>query len=187
MHACQRTDVIPGWWTLDKILQQAEDVKDVLRVIAPPRLYQYIPYYDNSSTHNKREDMTLSCSKLNAKWGGRQIGLRDSKLVKGCVGNIAAVMYYLPGEGVGEWQNGPRWVPEGTDGAVTKVFTLKDGDVDHGRFQPDDPPPFYDLKAQRYDRPMTQREKREERARRRRRSDVKLQKNGHRCEMLRLN
>ena len=175
-HTYMPTVFTSGWWTLDKILQQAEDVMDVLRVVAPPRLYQYIPYYDNSSTHNKREDMTLSCSKLNAKWGGRQIGLRDSKLVKGCVGNIVAVMYYLPGQGVGEWQNGPKWVPEGTNGAVEKVCTLKDGDIDHGQFQPDDPPPFYELDAQRYDRPMTDTEKREERDRRSHLRDVKLQK-----------
>ena len=145
-----------GWWSIDKILHQAEDVVDVLRVVAPPRIYQYIPYYDNSATHNKRGDMTLATSSLNAKWGGRQLGLRDSKLVDGCVGHNPALMWYLPGEGE---DGGAKWVPKGTGGAVEHDCTLKTGDVDYGHFQKDDPPPFYDLDAQKYDRVMTAAEK----------------------------
>ena len=129
---------------------------DVLRVVAPPRIYQYIAFYDNSATHNKRGDMTLATSRLNAKWGGRQLGLRDSKLVDGCVGPNPAMMWYLPCESVDE---GVKWVSKGTEGAVGHDCTLKTGDVDYGRFQKDDPPPFYDLDAQKYDRVMTAAEK----------------------------
>ena len=154
-----------GWWSLDKILRQAEDVEDVLRVLAPPRLYQYIPFYDNSATHNKRETLTLSTSNLLAKWGGKKPGLRDSTLVDGCVGPNAATLWCIPGKGSGEWRDGPKWLQEEVPGAVLKTFTLAVGDVDYGRFCADDPPPFYDLKAQRYDRPMTATEKNAERSR----------------------
>ena len=64
-------------------------------------------------------------------------------------------MWYLPGKGTGEWRGGPKWVPEGTDGAVQLDMKLKVEDIDYGRFKDDDPPPFYDLNAQRVDRPMT--------------------------------
>ena len=148
-----------------KILHQVEDVLDVLRVVAPPRLYQYIAYYDNSATHNKREDMTLSTSKLNAKWGGKQAGLRDSVLVEGCIGPNVAIMWYLPGQGTGEWEGGPRWVLEGTAGSVAFDCSLKVGDIDTGKFRDTDPPPFYDLQAQRFDRDMTAIEVIAERAR----------------------
>ena len=148
-----------GWWTLAKLLHQAEDLRDVLRVIAPPRIFQYIPFYDNSSIHNKRETLTLSTSKMGAKWGGKKPGLRDSKLVSGCIGPQPATMWFLPGKGVGEWADGPKWVSEGTPGAVSRECRLKVGDVDHGRFQPDDPPPFYELNAPRLDREMTREEK----------------------------
>ena len=131
---------------------------DVLRVVAPPRIYQYIPFYDNSATHNKREDLTLATSKLNAKWGGKQPGLRDSTMLEGCIGPHAAIVWFLPG-GHGEES---KWVSEGTAGAVAKVCTLTVGDVDYGKFQDDDAPPFYDLNAEKNDRPMTVKEKRKE-------------------------
>ena len=129
---------------------------DVLRVVAPSRIYQYVPYYDNSATHNKRGDMTLATSRLNAKWGGKQLGLRDSTLVEGCVGSNPAIMWYLPGKGD---DGGPKWVPEGTAGAVSRDCTLRTGDIDHGCFLIDDPPPFYDLGAEKHDRLMTAHEK----------------------------
>lgn len=140
------------------MLHQAEDVMDVLRVVAPPRLYQYIPYYDNSSIHNKSADLTLSASKTNCKWGGKQVGIRASKIIPGCIGPNPALMWCLPGQGTGEWEGGPKWVTEHTAGAVTIDITLKVGDIDYGVYQEDDPPPFYDLKARRHDRPMTARE-----------------------------
>ena len=131
---------------------------DVLRVVAPPRIYQYIAFYDNSSIHNKRGDLTLSASRTSAKWGGKQAGLRDSKIIEGCIGDHPALMWYLPGQGTGEWRGGPKWVPEGTKRAVARDCKLKVGEIDYGRFKDDDPPPFYELNAQRYDRPMTRAE-----------------------------
>ena len=154
-----------GWWTLAKILHQAEDVVDVMRVVAPPRLFQYISFYDNSSVHNRREDLSLNVSKMGARWGGKKSGLRDSTIIEGCVGTNAAIMWYIPGKGTGEWRGGPKWVPEGTRGAIARVLTLKVGDTDFGRFHHDDPPPFYELDARRFDRLMTAREKVAERAR----------------------
>ena len=210
-HACNVNVCHLGWWTIVKILHQAEDMLDVLRVVAPPRLYQYIPYYDNSATHNKREDLTLATSKLNAKWGGKQAGLRDSELVQGCIGPNAAIMWHLPGQGTAEWEGGHKWVREGTAGAVIFNCNLKVrerhspspspmpspmhtphpcipciplthvprtlphprprprphqvGDIDTGTFKDTDPPPFYDLRAQRFDRDMTAAEVIVERAR----------------------
>ena len=133
--------------------------------LAPPRLYQYVPYYDNSATHNKREELTLSVGNLGAKWGGRKRGLRDSTIVEGCVGNKTAILWYLPGRGTGEWEGGPKWLANEQSGAVMKVCTLKVGDVDFSKFRDDDPPPFYDIEAQRYDRPMSERKKISERIR----------------------
>ena len=153
-----RDCVLPGWWSIEKILHQAEDVVDVLRAVAPPRIYQYIPFYDNSATHNKSEDLTLATSKLNAKWGGKQAGLRDSTMLEGCIGSHAAIMWFL----TGRRGRGPTWVSEGTPDAVAKVCTLTVGDVDYAKFQDDDPPPFYDLNAEKYDRPMTVEEKTQE-------------------------
>ena len=147
------------------MLHQAEDVLDVLRVVAPPWLFQYIPFYDNSSIHNKRDDLTLSASKTNSKWGGKKVGLRSSRIIPGCIGPNRAVMWCKPGQGTGEWQGGAKWVPEGTEGAVEVDITLKVGDTDYGLFQEDDPPPFYDLNARRHDRPMTFREIHKERTR----------------------
>lgn len=156
VHVIQPGENADGWWSIDKILHQAEDVVDVLRVVAPPRIFQYIPYYDNSATHNKRGDMTLATGRLNAKWGGKQLGLRDSKIIDGCVGNHEATMWYIPGLGK---DGGPKWVSEGTPGSIAREFTLKVGDTDYGQFQMDDPPPFYDLDAEKSDRPMTVTEK----------------------------
>lgn len=163
-----------GWWRLHNLLHQCEDLRDVLRVVAPPRLYQYIPHFDNSATHNKKEDVSLSTSQLSAKWGGRQIGVRDSEIIDGCIGKMPAVLWYLPGEGTGEWEDGPKWVPVGTKNAVCKVFTLKVGDIDHRVFQENDPPPFYDLDAPRRDRPMTRAEKTAEQQRRHSKQQSKL-------------
>lgn len=161
VHVMQPGADKDGWWSIDKILHQAEDVVDVLRVVAPPRIFQYIPYYDNSATHNKRSDMTLTTGRLNAKWGGKQVGLRDSKLIDGCVGTNDAIMWYLPGHEHGDC----TWVTEGTTGAIAHNFTLKTGDIDYGRFQIDDPPPFYELSAEKHDRAMTHKEKAVELAR----------------------
>lgn len=71
-------------------------------------------------------------------------------------------MWYLPGRGADE---GPRWVKAGTRGAQELDCQLKVGQTDYGFFQPQDPPPFYDLKAEKDDRPMKAREITAERAR----------------------
>ena len=63
-----------------------------------------------------------------------------------------------------------------TAGSVVKDCTLKVGDFDYAVFQPNDPPPFYELKAQRYDRPMTVSEKRSELVRRTQLRESKLTK-----------
>ena len=65
----------------------------------------------------------------------------------------------LPGRGTGEWEGGPKWLSNEEPGAIMKVCTLKVGDVDYGKFRDDDPPPFYDIKTQRYDRTISESEK----------------------------
>ena len=158
--------LLTGWWTLTRMMNQAEDLRDVLRVVAPPRLFQYIAFYDNSTTHNKREDLTLSVSSLGAKWGGKKRGLRDSVMIEGCIGDESSCLWYIPNAGTGEWAGGPLWLRTEKPGAKKMDCRLHVGDTDHGRFQPDDPPPFYQLDAPRYDRDMTNTEKRVERERR---------------------
>ena len=84
------------------------------------------------------------------------MGLRDSKLIDGCVGHNKAIMWYLSGQGK---DGGPKWVSEGTAGSISREFTLKTGDTDDGRFRMNDPPPFYDLSVKKNDRLMTAKEK----------------------------
>lgn len=101
-------------------------------------------------------------------WGGKQPLLRKSTVVADSLGNfdVPAKMFYIPDKGSGQWKNGPKWVGRRCRGARELDLSLKTGDVIHNVFQPDDPPPWYDLKAPRYARPRTSAETAKETARR---------------------
>lgn len=102
--------------------------------------------------------------------------MSDFKLTSGCVNEEGglSIMYFLPNQGRGEWEGGLLWCKENTSGAVRRDCQLKVGQVDYDRFQQDDPPPFYDLNTQRFDRPMTITEKTLERAKCEKRKEREL-------------
>lgn len=92
-----------GWGSLDLLMNQCQDLRDVLKVVAPSNQCQYIPYFDNSFTHNKREDKALIATNMLVKWG-KQAGVHDSVIGAddGWIGEHPAVMWCLPGKGTGE-------------------------------------------------------------------------------------
>ena len=87
-------------------------------------------------------------------WGGKQPLLRKSTVLTGSLGHfhVPAKMFYIPKQGKGQWQDGPKWVSKPCKGARELDLSLKPDDVIHNVFQHNDPPPWYDLKAPRYDR-----------------------------------
>ena len=94
---------------------------------------------------------------INLSWGGKQPKLRDSTVLPGGLGEftVPAKMYYIPRKGTGEWVRGPKWVKERCRGAREKNMALKPGQRITNVFGPNDPPPWYDLNAQRYPRART--------------------------------
>ena len=88
-------------------------------------------------------------------WGGKQAVFRDSTVLPDSVGDSTAKMYFIPGQGSGEWIDGPKWVDGPCPGAVEKDMLLKSGDKISHVFGPDDPPPWYELDAPRFSRPRT--------------------------------
>ena len=81
--------------------------------------------------------------------------LRESTVLRDSLGDSKPKMYFIPGAGRGEWQDGPKWVDGPCPGAVEKDMSLKTGDKISHVFGPYDPPPWYDLKAPRFARPRT--------------------------------
>ena len=61
-------------------------------------------------------------------------------------------MHYIPGKGTGEWKKGPKWVDKPCAGSRVKYMGLKPGQRISNVFGPNDPPPWYDLDAQRFPR-----------------------------------
>ena len=87
--------------------------------------------------------------------GGKQAKLRESTVLPDSLGDSKPKMYYIPGKGRGEWQDGPKWVDGPCPGAVEKDMSLRTGRKISHVFGPYDPPPWYDLKAPRFSRPRT--------------------------------
>ena len=111
-------------------------------------------------------------------WGGKQPLLRKSTVLTDSLGNfhVPAKMFYIPKKGSGQWKDGPKWVGRRCRGAKELDLSLKPDDVIHNVFQPDDPPPWYDLKAPRYARPRTPAEIAKETARRNKLRESMLRK-----------
>ena len=89
---------------------------------------------------------------IGLNWGGKQTKLRDSTVLPGVLGEFAvpAKMHYVPRQGTGEWEHGPKWVKERCRGSRMKNMALKPGQQISNVFGPNDPPPWYDLNAQRF-------------------------------------
>ena len=71
-------------------------------------------------------------------WGGRQPLLRDSIVLDDSLGefDVPATMLYVPGEGRGEWLNGPKWVNKRGRRVLEKDMSLKLGQVIRNVFAP---------------------------------------------------
>ena len=91
---------------------------------------------------------------IGLSWGGKQRKLRDSSVLPGVLGNfdVPAKMYYIPGKGTGQWKKGPKWVDKPCVGSREVDMALKPGQRISNIFGPNDPPPWYDLNAQRFPR-----------------------------------
>ena len=85
-------------------------------------------------------------------------------------------MYYIPGKGTGQWKNGPKWVDKPCAGSREKNMALKPGQRISNIFGPDDPPPWYDLNAQRFPRARNADEIRQETNRRKKARQKYLEK-----------
>jgi hypothetical protein len=67
-----------GYWNYETFYAQVNDVLDVYEALFPQ--YQIALEIDQSSGHLKYEDDSLQATNLNAKWGGSQSVMRDSKI-----------------------------------------------------------------------------------------------------------
>ena len=105
---------------------------------------------------------------INLSWGGKQPRLRESTVLPGTLGefSVPATMLYVPRKGRGQWKRGPKWVAKRCTGVREKDMSLKEGQTISNIFNPEDPPPWYDLNAQRYPRARTDDEILQETARR---------------------
>ena len=111
-------------------------------------------------------------------WGGKQPLLRNSSVLEDSLGSFKfpAKMFYIPKKGSGQWKNGPKWVDMHCRGAKEKDLSLKPNDVIYNVFQPNDPPPWYDLNAPRFARKRTPAEIEKETARRKKMQITMLRK-----------
>ena len=85
-------------------------------------------------------------------------------------------MYYIPKKGRGEWKNGPKWVKSRCPGARERDMSLKPGQDISNVFRPNDPPPWYNLDAPRFDRARTDEENVQETNRRKKAREKFLKK-----------
>ena len=85
-------------------------------------------------------------------------------------------MYYIPKKGRGEWKNGPKWVKSRCRGARERDMSLKPGQAISNVFGPNDPPPWYNLDAPRFDRARTDEENTQETNRRKKTRDKFLKR-----------
>ena len=94
---------------------------------------------------------------IGLSWGGKQRKLRDSTVIPGVLSkfDVPAKMHYIPKEGTGEWDKGHKWVEKRCAGSRQKNMALKPGQRIRNVFGPNDPPPWYDLDAQRFPRART--------------------------------
>ena len=111
-------------------------------------------------------------------WGGKQPLLRNSSVLEDSLGNFKfpAKMFYIPKKGSGQWKNGPKWVDRRCRGAKEIDLSLKRNEVIYNVFQPNDPPPWYDLNAPRFARKRTPAEIAKETARRKKMRIAMLKK-----------
>lgn len=113
-----------GYWTGEMFFEQAMDLLDCFETLYPDR--QVIMEVDHSSGHAKLRVGGLYTQTMNAKWGGKAAGMRDTAATAECLG---------PEEAKVTWQG--REID----------CKLKPGDTQRMRFQPGDPAPFYALTA----------------------------------------
>lgn len=156
------------WWTTNHLADQCEDLLDILDFTCGD-MYQYVPLFDQSVAHNKKDSDGLMVSGIQVKWGGKQRTLRNSKMTKGCIGPYRALMFLRKSDA--------KWVRGDANGEKIVVdCTLSVGEVQSATFgryiywdatacqlvaegtrdaEKIPVPPWYDLSAEANDRAMT--------------------------------
>ena len=106
----------------------------------------FVGHFDQSVAHNKKTGNALVCllcsytqerahthtymhapqvaTNVGMFWGGKQAILRESTVLPDRLGDSKPKMYFIPGAGSGEWQDGPKWVDGPCPGAVEKDMSL---------------------------------------------------------------
>ena len=116
-----------GYWDGIKFQEQCIDFMDVVEIIYPGM--QMLLEVDHSSGHLKEQTDGLMVNAMGCNWGGKTNPKRDSVMEEGCLGPD----------------------PPSINGVALTI-----GMTQRMIFGPDDPPPFNDLKALPFDRPMTE-------------------------------
>ena len=96
-----------GWWGLEDLIKQSEDVLDCLKAMDDP--YQHVCWFDQSVAHHRKSDRALVANKMNVNWGGAQPMMREVEMTAGCVGDAEATLYRVsqtPSTPVNRVQNG---------------------------------------------------------------------------------
>ena len=116
-----------GYWDGLKFQEQCIDFMDVIEILYPNM--QILLEVDHSSGHLKEQSDGLMVNAMGLRWGGKTVPKRDSMIEDGCLGDNPPVV------------NGRQL----TVGVLQKMV-----------FQPEDPKPFNDPKAEPYDTPMNE-------------------------------
>mmetsp|Transcript_46989 Transcript_46989/g.123819 ORF Transcript_46989/g.123819 Transcript_46989/m.123819 type:complete len:759 (+) Transcript_46989:1223-3499(+) len=121
-----------GYWDYDKFLQQVIDYIDAFEALHPD--WQLLFEVDWSSGHAKHRDGSLNTNTMNVGYGGGQKIPRDAK---------------IPTEDA-DLYLGPH-PASFTFKGKTYDQKLKPGETQRFHFTEDDPPPFHDLEAPKFD------------------------------------
>ena len=118
-----------GYWDGVKFQEQCIDFMDAIEILYLGM--QILLDVDHSSGHLKEQSDGLMVNAMGCNWGGKTIPKRNSVMEEGCLGSD----------------------PPSINGVALTI-----GMTQRMVFGPDDPPPFNDMKALPFDRPMTEAE-----------------------------
>lgn len=76
-----------GYWNCTSLLAQLEELIDCFDIVEPNR--QLLLELDWSSGHTKMDENSLTASKMNASWGGKQPVMRSTTVTADCLGEGA--------------------------------------------------------------------------------------------------
>ena len=160
-----------GYWDYDKFAVQVIDFMDAFDALHPD--LQLLLEVDWSAGHAKHNPGALDVNGMNVSYGGAQKTSRESRIPNDA---DEAATYLGPHPAVIKWNGqvadlqhsarraarGARAFPQLQSRAQEIDLKLKPGDVQYFYFREDDPPPFYDLDAPKYDTPTDKRNRKGE-------------------------